>query len=284
MADPLMKRARGDGVDIQVAIWEGPGKTLLCIHGLTANCRCWDLIAWAMSQRHRVVAMDLRGRGLSGRPESGYSIDYHCRDIVCLMDDLKLGKVIPVGHSLGASIALALGARVPERMERMVLVDGGGKLSEEQMNLVLAGIKPSLERLGKIFPSFDVYTDLLKKAPFLQPWSRYLETYFRYEVEEIEDGVCSRVRPEHIAEEITHLKALDVGRFYPEVACPVLTLRATEGMLGKDDILLPEDVVETMLRSIPDARYVDVAGTNHYSILFQPNGARDRAVLEFIDD
>jgi len=283
MAEPIMRKARGDGVELQVAIWEGPGKTLLCIHGLTANCRCWDLIAGTMSQKHRVIAMDLRGRGHSGRPETGYSIDQHCRDIIRLMDDLGLETVIPVGHSLGASIALALGARHPDRVDRMVLLDGAGKLSKEQMIRVFAGIKPALDRLGKIFPSFEAYIDLLKKAPFLQPWSPNLETYFRYEVESVDGGVGSRVQPEHIAEESLNMKDVDVAQLYRDIACPVLILRATEGMLAQDDILLPQEAVDRMLKEIPDARYIDILGTNHYSIIFQPNGVRDQAMLDFLD-
>jgi len=283
MTEPILKKARGDGVDIQTAIWEGSGNTLLCIHGLTANCRCWDTIAATMAPRHRVIAMDLRGRGLSESPPAGYSIDQHCRDIVCLMDDLGLEKVVPVGHSLGAFIALTLGARHLERIDRMILVDGGGKLSKEQMALVFAGIKPALDRLGKVFPSFEANIDLLKQAPFLQPWTPVLETYFRYEVEAVDGGVRSRVHPDHIAEESLHLKALDVAEYYPHVACPVLILRATEGMLAKDDILLPVDAVERMIRAIPDANCVDVEGTNHYSIIFHPNAARDGVMLDFID-
>jgi len=258
MAEPIMRKARGDGVELQVAIWEGPGKTLLCIHGLTANCRCWDLIAGAMGEKYRIVAMDLRGRGLSGRPETGYSIDQHRRDINCLMDDLGLENVIPVGHSLGASIAMALGACHPERVDRMVLLDGGGKLSKEQMTLVFAGIKPALDRLGKLFPSFEAYIELLKKAPFLQPWSPSLETYFRYEVEAVDGGVRSRVHPEHIMEESLNMKEVDVAQFYPQLTCPVLILRATDGMLAADDILLPREVVGRMIRTIPDARCVDI--------------------------
>jgi pimeloyl-ACP methyl ester carboxylesterase len=283
VVEPVMKTAKGDGVTLQFAEWKGKGKTLLCIHGLTANCRCWDGIAEAIAPRHRILALDLRGRGFSDKPSSGYCIDHHCRDLVCLMDDLGLEKVVAVGHSLGAAIALALAAKHPARVDRMVLVDGGGKLSKEQMGKVFAGIKPSLDRLGRVFPSFDAYTKLLQKAPFLQPWSPLLETYFRYEVQEVDGGIRSRVRPEHIEEEIANLKDVDVARFYPETTCPVLILRATEGMLGEDDILLPEAAVQRMIRKMPDAHCVEVPGTNHYSILFQPQEARDGAVLDFLD-
>ena len=224
------------------------------------------------------------GGGLSDKPASGYSIDIHNRDILGLLDHLGLKNVVLLGHSLGAFISLVFAARNPERVSRLILVDGGGKLNPEQTARVFAGIKTSLERLGKTFPSFEAYVSILRKAPFLQPWSEALENYFRYEIEEVPGGVRPRIRPEAIQEEIVNLTRLDAPLFYPQVRCPVLILRATEGVLYPDDILLPEDVVQRMVREIPKARRVDVEGTNHYSILFQDNPARDRAILQFLEE
>ena len=82
------EQTQGDGLSIQAAIWNGEGKAILCIHGLTANCRCWDLLASGLAPRHRVVALDLRGRGHSEAPPSGYSLAHHVRDILALLDDL----------------------------------------------------------------------------------------------------------------------------------------------------------------------------------------------------
>lgn len=277
-----MKKAKGNGIGIQVAVWEGKGKSVLCIHGLTANCRCWDLIASALAPHHRVTAMDLRGRGLSERPPSGYSLEHHCGDILALLDDLGLEHPVLMGHSLGAFISLAFAAQHPDRASQLILIDGGGKLSDEQMNKVFAGIKPSLDRLGQLFPSLESYTAVLKQAPFLHPWNSYMDTYFRYEVEETEGGVRSRVRPEHVQEEAINLRSVDSSLLYPRISCPVLILRATHGMLAQDDLLLPADVAERMVKGIPHARRVDIEGTNHYSIVFQPNSARDKAILEFL--
>lgn len=282
MSEPTMKKVRGDGVEIHMALWEGRGKSVLAVHGLTANCRCWDTFARTVAPGHRFLAMDLRGRGLSDKPPSGYSIDIHNRDILGLLDHLGLKEVVLLGHSLGAFISLVFAARNPERVSRLILVDGGGKLSAEQTARVFAGIKTSLERLGKTFPSFEAYVGILRKAPFLQPWSEALENYFHYEVEEVPGGVRPRIRPEAIQEEILNLTRLDASNFYPQVRCPVLILRATEGVLYPDDIILPEDVVERMVREIPKAKRVDVEGTNHYSILFRNHPARDRAILRFL--
>ena len=284
MTEPIMKRATGDGVEIQLAQWDGEEKAILCIHGITANCRCWDVIADALSPPHKLLAMDLRGRGLSGAPSSGYSMEHHCRDILAVLDDLGLERVVLMGHSLGAFISLMFGAKHPERVDRIILVDGGGKLSEDQLGKVFAGIKPSLDRLGKVFPSFEAYLDLMKSAPFLRDWSQALETYYQYEIEDVAGGVRTNINPAHIEEEAVNLGKVDISQVYGEISCPVLILRATEGMLARDDVLLPEDVTERMVREIANVRRVDVDGTNHYTIVFQPNGERDRAILEFLKE
>jgi len=282
MPKPIMIKAKGDGVKIQLAVWEGKGKQILCIHGLTANCRSWDLLASSLAPRHKVLAMDLRGRGLSDSPPSGYSVENHCRDILALMDDQNLERPVLMGHSLGAFISLVFAAKHPRRVDRLILVDGGGKLSDAQMAKVFAGIKPSLDRLGKVFPDFESYLALLKQAPFLQPWNSFFETYFRYEVEDVEGGVRSRVHPKHIEEEAGNLRKMDSSQFYKKVMTPTLILRATKGMLAEDDLVLPADVAEGMVREIPNARKVDLEGTHHYSILFQPNKMRDQALLGFL--
>ena len=129
-----MRKVKGDGVSINVAIWEGAGKPILCIHGITANCRCWDVLVSVMAPKHRVIAMDLKGRGQSDKPLMGYSMESHLRDINSLLDDLELDQVVLMGHSLGAFISLAFGAAYPDRADRIILVDGGGVLSEEQLN------------------------------------------------------------------------------------------------------------------------------------------------------
>jgi len=277
---PDMKKVYGDGVVINLAVWEGDD--ILFIHGLTANCRCWDGIASSLSPRHRVWAMDLRGRGFSDKPSSGYSIEQHCHDIRALLTQLGLKRIALMGHSLGAYISLAYAAKHPEQVSRLILIDGGAKLSPEQAAKVFAGIKPSLDRLGQVFPTFDAYLENMKKAPFLQPWSPLLDTYFQHEAEISPAGVRSRIQPAHIQEEASNLNRFDAEPLYPQIQCPVLVLRAPEGMLARDDILLPEDVAEKMVRKIPRAKRLDLPGTNHFSILFAPNPGRDEGICKFL--
>ena len=84
MTKPIMKKVNGDGIVINLAVWEGPGQPILCLHGITANCRCWDTLAQAMTSTNHLLAMDLRGRGQSEKPSNGgpelpINMAIHCR-------------------------------------------------------------------------------------------------------------------------------------------------------------------------------------------------------------
>jgi pimeloyl-ACP methyl ester carboxylesterase len=284
MSEPTMKQVNGDGLRIQLALWEGTDKPVLCAHGITANCRCWDVVANSLSPPYRVLAMDLRGRGGSDKPSTGYSLEHHMGDIRSLMADLGLDRVVLMGHSLGAFISLAFSARHPDLVDRLVLFDGGGKLSEEQMNHVFQGIQPALNRLGKVFPSADAYMEAMREAPFLHPWSPAIDTYYRYEIESVAGGVRTNIDPAHIQEEALNVRKVEPDTFYDKVSCPVLILRATQGLLSQKDLLLPEDVVTRMVEEIPNARRVDLEGLNHYGVVFQPSPDRDKALLSFLQE
>lgn len=135
-----------------------------------------------------------------------------------------------------------------------------------------------------MFPSPDAYLDIMKQAPYIQPWSPAIETYYRYELEKADGGVRVNIRPEHIQEEAQNMRMVATDSFYPLITCKTLILRATNGLLSQDALLLPEPVVARMLEEIPKGRRIDIVGTNHYGIVFQPNELRDRAIQSFLDE
>jgi pimeloyl-ACP methyl ester carboxylesterase len=282
MTDWSMKRAKGDGIEIQLAVSEGRGKHILCLHGLTANCRCWDVIAASLTPVHSITAVDFRGRGLSDKPSTGYSWQHHVQDIFCVLEDLGLNRTALMGHSLGAYVSMAFAAEYPDRVEKLILLDGGAEVSQAHWDRVDLVIKPSLDRLGQVFPSFEAYIDNMKKAPILQPWSQAIENYFRYETEDVDGGVRSRIHPDHIREEIRNIRKMTPSEYYAKITCPVLLVRATNGIISEEDLVVPEYAADRMIKEIPNLRRVDIQGTNHYSILFQPNASRDEAIRTFL--
>ena len=282
MLEPIMKKVKGDGIEINLAIWEGAGKPILCVHGITANCRCWDVMAAALTPEYRLIAMDLRGRGQSDKPSKGYSLAHHLRDIQSIFDDIGMDRAAVMGHSLGAFIALAFGAQYPDRVDSLILVDGGGDLSQQQFLKVFEAIKPSLERLGQVFSSTEDYLNKMRKSSYIHPWSDAIDTYYRYELEDVKGGVRANIDPAHIKEEAANIGKVRSASFYPRIQSKTLILRAPNGLISSEDLLLPEDIIERMIREIPDVRRFDVEGVNHYGIVFQPHPGRDHAIHEFL--
>jgi len=98
-------------------------RTLLFIHGFGGNAMQWEQQLIEFAEKNRVVALDLRGHGLSDRPGSEYSMDELVGDIERAVEALRFpAKFILLGHSFGGAIATAYALKHPERVERLVLV------------------------------------------------------------------------------------------------------------------------------------------------------------------
>jgi len=109
-----------------LAVRDHPGgePAFLALHGLASNARWWDLVADLLAPRFRVMAVDLRGHGLSDKPDGGYDFDTVVGDLVDVTGRLHPDPLIVAGHSWGASVALAYAAAVPGVLGT-VCVDGG---------------------------------------------------------------------------------------------------------------------------------------------------------------
>lgn len=115
-----------DGVALHVReLGEGP--PVVMIHGLTlGNIATWYFTAApALAPRHRVIVYDLRGHGMSTKARSGYDLATMARDLGRILDELAPGaRPSLVGHSYGAVIAMSYALANPERVEKLVVVDG----------------------------------------------------------------------------------------------------------------------------------------------------------------
>ena len=288
MKKPEMRDVKGDGIRIHIAEWKGDGPPVVMIHGLTANCMCWDVLAESLGEDHHLIAPDLRGRGRSDHPQSGYSVENHAGDVLALLDDMELAgsekKPGPIlmGHSLGAVIALAVAAKKPEAVSKIILLDGGGILSPEETRAVVLSILPSLERLGKIYPSFEALMDEMKKMSALSSIPEEIEAYFRYDVEETQGGVRSVIRKETIDEEFSNLQKTDVADYYGKVKAPVLIVRAMKGIVNEGAVFVPQNALNRMLSEMNCAEFIDIPDANHYTIIFKLFPELSETVRDFI--
>jgi pimeloyl-ACP methyl ester carboxylesterase len=114
--------------DLTVAVADtGDGPPVVLLHGLACGKRMWFHQIRALRRRFRVITYDQRGHGQTGAPAdaAGYSAALLARDLVGVLDALKIERAAIVGFSLGGGPALALAANNPERVSRLVLADFG---------------------------------------------------------------------------------------------------------------------------------------------------------------
>src|SRR5215472_10416254 len=111
-----------DGAIIHVRVG-GRGPAVVMLHGFGDTGDMWAPVAAILVQNHTVIVPDLRGMGLSSHPEGGYDKKTQARDIVQVMDKLKIGQAALVTHDIGNMVGYALAAQFPARVIRWVIID-----------------------------------------------------------------------------------------------------------------------------------------------------------------
>jgi pimeloyl-ACP methyl ester carboxylesterase len=111
------------GVRIRYVV-AGTGEPVILIHGFSASAEMWTELETDLTRDYRVIALDCRGHGKSGKPHDpkAYGIEM-VNDVTRLMDHLGLRRAHIVGYSMGGSIALKMLLVHPERF--LTAVSGG---------------------------------------------------------------------------------------------------------------------------------------------------------------
>ncbi len=101
---------------------EGTGDPVLLVHGHTFDRRVWDEVApLLVDAGRRVIRPDLRGHGLSTRPDTGYHHSHHAADMAAVLGGAGAGSATVVGYSVGGAVALEMALTMPERVRALVL-------------------------------------------------------------------------------------------------------------------------------------------------------------------
>jgi esterase len=101
---------------------QGTGRPLIILHGLFGSSDNWRGVAKQLATQAQVIRVDLRNHGQSPHSDE-MSYDLMADDVAELMADLNLQQVDVIGHSIGGKVAMALAARYPEKLRRLLVVD-----------------------------------------------------------------------------------------------------------------------------------------------------------------
>lgn len=221
--------------------WGNPdGPPMLLIHGGRDHCRNWDWVAERFAKDYHIIAPDLRGHGDSQWEEGGsYNQISYVYDIAQLVQQKGMQDVTIIGHSLGGAIALMYTALFPERVKKLVAIEGMGpspKLAAEQ------ALKPMTEkvrgwvdemrklsgRLPRRYASIDdAFQRMRDENPHLsEEQARHLTIHG---ANQNEDGTFSWKFDNYVRVfSMSGLPNEEVKKMYGEITCPTLLMRGEE--------------------------------------------------------
>ncbi len=235
----------------------------LCLPGLSSNLRSFDYICERITGDHlQAVALDLRGRGRSVVTGPGsYGWSNHARDVFAVADALGAQRFTVIGQSMGGTVAMEAAAQDAARLERIVLLDICGTPEPSS----LAAISASVNRLGQVFPSVEIYIEAVKAVGLIDPWSDYWDRYFQYELEPVDGGVQARSERNAVLEDYSYGETHEAYPLWQYLTMPVLLLRATREILPGMGLIVSDADRLRFPRDVPTATVVDI-DANHYTV------------------
>ena len=205
--------------------WGGDGPPLLALHGLASSAHWYDVVAPMLRDRYRLIAPDQRGHGQTTNAPSGYDWKTLSDDLAGLLDHIGVGEVSVMGHSWGGNVATNFAANYPDRVKRLIMIDGGffdGR--------IMPGA--TWEAFSQRLRPRDVTGD---RQEFLERlrnqmgaiWNDEIERIVQTMVYEDENGQIQDIlRPENQAQVIRAMWDDPASATLPRIECPTLIVPA----------------------------------------------------------
>ncbi|WP_395945989.1 alpha/beta fold hydrolase [Brevundimonas sp.] len=274
-----------DGLDLFARDYApGPAPArppVIAIHGLTRNSADFDAIAPLLAQSgRRVLAIDVRGRGLSDRAPDPmtYTPEVYARDVLALMDQAAIDRAVFVGTSMGGLITMALTAIRPRAVVAAILNDIGPEVSPEGLARI-AGYSGQPVEIGS-WADATAYAKRINAVAFPHytdaDWAAFARRIFRQQP----DGEIGLDYDPDIAVPIraAGAKALvpNLWPFFRRLAKkkPTLLVR------GATSDLLSLAIAEKMRKAAPTMAYAEVPGVGHAPMLDEVEAKA--AIFEFL--
>lgn len=213
---------------------------LLLVHGGRDHAHSWDWFAREFRDRYHVVAPDLRGHGDSAWSRGGmYSIADFVLDIAQLLEALDKFPVTIVSHSLGGMVSLQYTGTFPDRVKRIVAIEGLGPSPQliaqqsevtaaDRMTRWVSDMQKLAGRSPRRYPTLQEAMDRMQEVnSFLsEEQARHLTVHG---VARNEDGTYSWKFDNYVrAMAPVRFEAEDVQSLWQRIDCPTLLIRGTE--------------------------------------------------------
>ncbi len=243
---------RPSGRAVSALLWGTEAPEIVFVHGGAQNAHTWDTVALALGRP--ALAVDLPGHGHSGwRDDMAYSPVTNAEDIAVAIAHLASEAAVVVGMSLGGLTSIALGARHPELVRRLVLVDVTPGVDRGKAKAIIDFVNGP-----QTFPSFD---DILARTIEHNPTrtEASLRRGILHNAHQLDDGSWAwRYDRRHRDGDI--VEAIETNPLWDDLSSLAMPLMLLRGSLSP--VVDDKDVAEVRRRQ-PSAEVVVVDGAGH---------------------
>ncbi len=229
-----------NGVDVRYKT-TGEGDDVLLLHGWGCSIEIWDKVQTALSQNHRVTAIDFPGFGKSQEPPEVWGVEQYTRCTEDLIAKLGLKTPTLVGHSFGGRVSILLASR-NNYVGKVILTDS-------------AGVKPQSTKISvsRIFSKIKKATAKVIGESATEKLVRPFVNSLASEDYKNASGMMKEILKKVVDEDLQHVM--------PSIKAPTLLI------WGSNDTATPLADAQIMEKLIPDAGLVVMPGCTHYAFL-----------------
>ena len=263
-----MPIVQANGIDINYEV-QGEGEPLILIPYLAADQACYAFQVPEYAKHFRCYSVDLRGAGLSGKPDGTYTTELFADDVAAFMDAAGLGSAHVFGLSLGAAAGMWLAAKHPDRVKSLSL-HSAWPATDPFLRVVVEGWQVMAEGLGSV-------TEMVIRGIF--PWCFTPELYAaRPEyIDSLADFVRSRPMPpvDAFLRQSGAVLAHDARAVLGSIQAPTLLT------FGRHDVACSTRFAEPLSSAIPDTELIVFEDCAHAPIYENVEDFNHRT-LEFL--
>ena len=249
--EPVKKTVKaGDGLSIACDV-RGKGDTaLVFLHGWGGDREYWKNQVDAFAADYTVVTVDQAGHGASGKDRKTWTVDALAGDVDAVVKDLKLKRVILVGHSMGGSVALLAAKKLPGTVVAVVGVDTLQDAEMERPEEMVKSLTAGLEK------DFKGTVGGMAAGLLPEKGDAKLKTWLGEKAASREPAIAIAL--------IKDLFALDLKVAFKEAKVPVRCINSAGGFA-----FFAPTAVETN-KKYADFDAVTIADVGHYPMLEKP--------------
>ena len=253
-----------NNMQVRYLDWGGDGTPIIALHGLASSASWYQRVAERLAGEYRVIAPDQRGHGRTSQARSGYDWQTLTSDVVGLMDLLRVTQAAVFGHSWGGHVASNLAMRFPERVTKLVMIDGGfqdGHLLPDASWEVFQNRFRARDVSGTKIEWLERLRDQMADC-----WGDDLEQTVLSMVFEDDLGQLRDIlHPEHHAEVLVSMWNEPPSEVLPRVQCPTLVVPAgpRPHQANSEFARMRNVMVAAAIKIIPDCTVEWIPETMH---------------------